>query len=156
MVSNFRRGFVVSTTFASVLVLAGCTGETDPSKAGLFDNLNNINTGEYDNQIAQGRAEAARIIRDNKAREASIANLNNQQRANSATAGRLRSKIASVQSQLSSAKANAAGDPAKLARLNQLGGQLSSVQAASQNGGSQSALNAELDSIRRSIRLLSS
>lgn len=156
MFSNFRHRVVTSTVLVSAMTLAGCTGETDPAKAGLFDNINNLNTGEYDRQIAQGKSEAARIIRANNARQASINSLNNQQQANTATAGRLRSQIASVQSQLSAAKAKAAGDPAKLARLNQLGGQLASVRTASQNGGSQSVLSAELSSIRKSIRALSS
>lgn len=156
MHTNFRRFLAAPTMLTAALALAGCTGETDPAKAGLFDNLNNLNKGEYNRQLAQGRSEAARIIADNKAREANIAGLQSQKRSNSATAGRLRSQIASVQSQLSAAKAKAAGDPAKLARLNQLGGQLSSVRAASQSGGSQSVLSAELASIRKSIRLLSS
>lgn len=156
MLTNFRRFLAAPTMLTAALALAGCTGETDPAKAGLFDNLNNLNKGEYNRQLAQGRSEAARIIADNNARQSNIAGLQSQKRSNSATAGRLRSQISSVQSQLSAARAKAAGDPAKLARLNQLGGQLSSVRAASQSGGSQSVLSAELSSIRKSIRLLSS
>jgi len=156
MLSTIRHRLMTSTVLIATISLAGCTGETDPAKAGLFDNINNLNTGEYERQIAQGKSEAARIIRDNNARQASINSLNNQKRANAATSSRLRSQIASVQSQLSAAKAKAAGDPAKLARLNQLGGQLASVRAASQQGGSQSALSAELSGIRKSIRALSS
>ncbi|WP_456385739.1 hypothetical protein [Profundibacter sp.] len=150
------RRLMTSTVLVSAMTLAGCTGETDPAKAGLFDNINNLNKGEYNRQLAQGKSEAARIIRANNAQQTNINSLNNQKRSNAATAGQLRSQIASVQSQLSAAKAKAAGDPAKLARLNQLGGQLASVRAASQSGGSQSALSAELSSIRKSIRALSS
>jgi hypothetical protein len=156
MFCNLNRRIGVSAVLVSVLALAGCTGETDPAKAGLFDTIRNVETGEYDRQIAQGKSEAARIIADNRRQEASIANLSNQKRANTATSNRLRSQIASVQAQLSAAKAKVAGDPAKLARLNQLGRQLASVRAASQAGGSSSALSAEVASVKRAIRLLAS
>ena len=140
----------------SGLLLGACTGETDPSKAGFFDNINNLNTGEYDRQIAAGEATAAGIARDNQRRQASVNSLNAQKSANSATANRLRGQISAARSDLSAARAKAGGDPAKLARLRQLEGQISSVQKASASGGSDAVLRRELSSIRSSIRAVSS
>lgn len=49
------------------VVLAGCTGETDPSKANLFDNINNLSTGEYKKQIAENNANIADLRSSNAA-----------------------------------------------------------------------------------------
>lgn len=140
----------------AVFVLAGCTGETDPSKAGLFDNINNISSGEYDSQIARNEAEAARIVRANQAQQANINTLNRQKNANSATLNRLNGQLSQARAELSSARAKVAGDPAKTAQLNNLQGQLSSIQKASASGGNNAVLSSELAGIRKSIRLLSS
>lgn len=153
MFVKFDR-YKIVVVAASALLLAGCTGETDPSKAGLFDNINNISSGEYDSQIAATEAEAARIVRDNQSKQSSIAGLNSQKSANSATVNRLRAQIASAQYELNSARSKVSGDAAKTAQLNNLQGQLSSIQKASASGGTSSVLSAELSGIRRSIRLL--
>jgi chromosome segregation ATPase len=148
------KRYTLAAAATSALVLAGCTGETDPSQAGLFDNINNISSGEYDNQIAAGEAEAQRIVRDNQSKQSSIASLNRQENANSATTSRLKGQLASAQSELNSARAKVAGNAAKTAQLNGLQSQLSSIQKASASGGTNSVLSAELSGIRRSIRLL--
>ncbi|GFE64084.1 hypothetical protein [Litoreibacter roseus] len=136
--------------------LAGCTGSTDPSEAGLFDNIRNINTGEYDRQIAQNEAEAARITRENQARQSSINSLNRQKASNASTISSLRREIAALQSQLSSLRADAGSDAGKLAQINQLENQLVEVRSDANNGASAGIVRAELGRIRSAVRALSS
>jgi hypothetical protein len=151
----FRLG-AGSAFLTSTLLLAACEGQTDPAKAGLFDNLNNLNRGEYNRQIAANEATAAQIVRDNQRSQASIGQLQSQKSANNATAGRLRGQISAARADLASARSRASGDPVKLARLSQLEKQISSVQQASTSGASEGVLSNELSSIRASIRAVSS
>lgn len=59
-------------------MLAGCTGEINPAKASLFDNLKNISSGEYDRQISEQNEEVEKIIASNKAARKNISSLETQ------------------------------------------------------------------------------
>jgi chromosome segregation ATPase len=138
----------------SALGLAACTGSTDPTTATLFDNIRNLQTGEYDRQIAAKDAEAAAIIANNRAAQSRISGLESQSASNSQAISALRAQIASVRGQAQAARAAVAGDPAKLARLNQLEGQISAVQADVNGGADPAVARAELNRVSAAIRAL--
>ncbi|WP_434618444.1 hypothetical protein [Tabrizicola sp. M-4] len=148
------RKSALSLLIGSVLGLAACTGSTDPTTATLFDNIRNLNSGEYDRQIAAKDAEAAAIIANNRAAQSRISGLESQSASNSQTIAALRSQIAAVRGQASSARAAVAGDPAKVARLNALEGQINAVQADVNAGGDPGVARAELNRVSAAIRAL--
>lgn len=140
--------------FGSAIVLAACTGSTDPTTATLFDNIRNLQTGEYDRQIAAKDAEAAAIIANNRAAESRISGLQAQSAANSRAIASLRSQIAAVRAEASAARAAVAGDPAKLSRLSQLEGQINAVQSDVNAGADPAVAQAELRRVSAAIRAL--
>lgn len=85
--------------FAVLVTVAACTGSTDPATATLFDNINNLNSGEYDRQIASNKAQANAIIAQNQAAEQRNAQLAAQKNANQQQINALRSQIAEVKAQ---------------------------------------------------------
>ena len=133
--------------------LAGCTGSTDPATATLFDNVRNLNSGEYDRQIYAKRAEANSIIAANDRSRANIARMESQRSANASTIASLRGQVASLRSQIASAKAS---NPGAAAQLNALNSQVSAVQSDVSAGGDPSVASAELARIRRAVVALSS
>jgi|GEM_PF-2089750 len=139
----------------AVSFIMGCSGSTDPLEADLFDNVRNINSGEYDRQIAAGEAEAAKIANANNDRQRSISSLNNQRNANANQIASLRAEIASARAELSAVRGRVANDPGKLARANALDEQLRAVDADARAGASASIVSNELKRIRRSVRALS-
>lgn len=148
-------------TFASLacagcmtVTLAGCTGSTDPATASLFDNIANLQSGEYDRQIAAKDAEAAAIIANNRAAESRIGGLQAQSASNQQKIAALRSQIAAVRGQAAAARSQIAADPAKVARLNQLEGQINAVQADANRGGDPDVARAELNRVSAAIRAL--
>jgi chromosome segregation ATPase len=138
----------------SAIGLSACTGSTDPTTATLFDNIRNLQTGEYDRQIAAKDAEAAAIIANNRAAQSRISGLESQSASNSQTIAALRAQIASVRGQASAARAAVAGDPAKLARLAQLESQINAVQADVNSGADPAVARAELNRVSAAIRAL--
>lgn len=138
----------------SVFGLAACTGSTNPTTATLFDNVRNLQTGEYDRQIAVKDSEAAAIIANNRAAESRISGLQAQSAANSRSIASLRSQIAAVRAEASAARAAVAGDPAKLSRLSQLEGQINAVQADANAGADPAVAQAELRRVSAAIRAL--
>jgi uncharacterized coiled-coil protein SlyX len=138
----------------SGLGLVACTGSTDPTTANIFDNVRNLQSGEYDRQIAAKDAEAAAIIANNRASQSRISGLESQSASNSQTIAALRSQIASVRGQASAARAAVAGDPAKLAQLTQLENQINAVQSDVNSGADPSVARAELNRVSAAIRAL--
>lgn len=136
-------------------LIAGCTGSTDPTSATLFDNIRNLNSGEYDRQRDTANAEAARISRANEAQRGSIASLERQSANNQATLKSLRAEISSLRSNISGAKAQAAGDAETLGQLQQLDTQLRAVDASLVSGGDPGVASREVSQIRSAFRALS-
>lgn len=129
-----RKLISVSTFGAVCLSLAGCTGSTNPETATLFDNINNLNSGEYDRQIAANKAEANAILANNRAAERRISSLEAQRASNSRAISSLKGQVSSARSAASAARSAAAGDPAKLAQVRALDAQLASVSAEINSG----------------------
>lgn len=136
------------------LLLAGCSGSTDPATATLFDNIQNLQSGEYDRQIAAKDAEAAAIMRNNQASQARITRMEGQSRANSSAIASLRRQIAQARSEAAAVRPQVAGDPVKAARLKQLEGQITAVQADLDAGVDPSVAKAELGRVSAAIRAL--
>lgn len=138
----------------ALAAVAGCTGSTDPATASLFDNVRNLQTGEYDRQIAAKDAEVSAILANNRAAESRISGLSAQSRSNNATIAALRSQIAAVRQQAAVARGKVAADPAKLARLDQLENQISAVQADVDRGSDAGVAQSELARVSAAIRAL--
>lgn len=134
--------------------LAGCTGSTDPATANLFDNVRNLQTGEYDRQIAAKDAQVSAILANNRAAESRIGGLSAQSKANSQKIAALRSQIAAARQEAAVARGKVAGDPAKLARLDQLENQISAVQSDVERGSDPGVAQAELARVSAAIRAL--
>lgn len=139
---------------AITLVAAGCSGSTDPATATLFDNIHNLQTGEYDRQIAAKDAEASALVRANQASQARITKLEGQSRANSAAIASLKSQIAAARAQAATARQQVAGDPGRTAQLRRLEGQIDAVQADVDAGMDPSVARAELGRVSAAIRAL--
>lgn len=142
-------------TALGVFLLAGCEGETDPAKANLFDNLRNIETGEYDRQIAANDAEVERIIASNNQAQRNINSLEAQKASNSREIASLRSEIKSLKSRLSALKSSAAGQ-ANPAKVSALESQVKAIEVDLNSGASPSTLRAELRQISSAISAFSS
>lgn len=144
--------FAALTTCLAGLV--GCTGETDPAKAGLFDNLANLNSGEYDRQISAKDAEANAIIANNRASEQRIANMQGQSSANARQISSLRQQIAKTKAQAAAARSKVASDPTKLSQLNALEAQIDGIQSDVNAGAVSSATRTELTRVSAAISAL--
>lgn len=140
----------------AMAALTGCSGETDPRKANVFDNIHNLNSGEYDRQVAAKEAEAQRIINANARSQRNIDQLRRTQASNASTIAALRSEIAAVRGEISGAKAKLAGNAAATRQLNQLSSQLTAVQNDVSRGGDAGVARSELKRIRAAVRALSS
>jgi chromosome segregation ATPase len=144
------KTFILGPAVVAFLV-AGCTGSTNPADAGLFDNIRNLETGEYDRQIAAKEAEAAAITRAN----ANIAADNSAKQAqtvsNSALIADLKAEIRALRMELSAIRSRASADPAKLDRIE---GQIAAVEADLAGGGDPSALSAEVRRLKLAVRAL--
>lgn len=152
MIKHLSKGLLL----ASVVGLAGCTGSTNPETAHLFDNIRNLQTGEYDRQIAAKDAQAQAIIANNRASEARIGQMQRQASSNSAQISALRSQISSVRAEAATARSRVAGDPAKSAQLNRLEGQITAIQADVNAGGDPAVSRRELNQVSAAIRALTS
>ncbi len=141
--------------FAVLVTVAACTGSTDPATATLFDNINNLNSGEYDRQIASNKAQANAIIAQNQAAEQRNAQLAAQKNANQQQINALRSQIAEVKAQGAKARAASASDPAKLAQVNALDKQLGALESDVASGTDPSVARSELNRIKAAYRALS-
>ena len=137
------------------ILLTGCEGQTDPSKANIFDNLRNIETGEYDRQIAKNDAEVERIIASNNAAQRNINSLEAQKVSNSTEIASLRSEIASLKSRLSALRSSSAGQ-ANAAQVSALEGQVKAIEADLNAGASPKTLRSELRHISAAISAFSS
>jgi hypothetical protein len=150
MKTKFKFAFFV-TCFSGLI---GCTGETDPAKAGLFDNLANLNSGEYNRQIAAKDAEANAIIANNRASEQRIASLERQSSANASQISSLRGQIANTRAQATAARSKIGSDPAKISQLNALESQLNGIQSDVNAGSVSSATRTELTRVSAAISAL--
>ncbi|MEL6508274.1 MAG: hypothetical protein AAFQ32_00655 [Pseudomonadota bacterium] len=141
---------------AGVMIgLMGCTGSTDPETASLFDNINNLQSGEYDRQIAQNEADAAAILANNRAAEQRIAGLESQRGVNARTIGELKSRVASARNSAAQARANAGGDTVKLQRISALEGQITAVEAEINAGSADPrSASSELSRIRSALNAI--
>ncbi len=119
-------------TFAAaslgLVAMAGCTGSTNPETAGLFDNIRNLNSGEYDRQIAQNRSQAEAILANNRAAEARIGQMERQRAANETQLAALRRQAANARAQANQARARVAGNPEQEQRVNALITQISAIE----------------------------
>ncbi len=147
--------FSKPVAFVSLIAIAGCTGSTDPTTATLFDNIANLNSGEYDRQIANNKAQADAIIAQNRAAEQRNAQLAAQRDANSTEIASLRQQIAEVKAQGAQARAASASDPVKLQQVQALDNQLSAVERDVNSGASASVVSSELNRIKAAYRALS-
>lgn len=111
-----------------LIAMAGCTGSTNPETAGLFDNIRNLNSGEYDRQIAQNRSQAEAILANNRAAEARIAQNERQRAANETQLAALRRQAANARAEANQARARVAGNPAQEQRINALITQISAIE----------------------------
>jgi uncharacterized phage infection (PIP) family protein YhgE len=143
MTSDIIR-FSKPMVLTSLLFVAGCTGSTDPTTATVFDNIANLNSGEYDRQIAQ-----------NKAAEQRNAQLAAQRNANQSEINSLRQQIADVKAQGAKARAASASDPVKLQQVQALDRQLVAVERDVSSGASPSVVRPELSRIKAAYRALS-
>lgn len=144
----------LSAAFSAVLAVAACAGSTNPETAGLFDNVRNLSNGEYDRQIAAKDAEAAAIVRNNNASKARIGAMQQQASANANEIQQLRAQIAAVREQAAGVRGQIAGDANKIARLNQLEGQVTAIQADVNAGATPAVARAELQRVSAAIRAL--
>lgn len=152
---------VFSKTRLMVLVvsgaaLAGCTGSTDPTEATVFDNIRNINSGEYDRQIAAKEAEADAIVAANEARQRNISSLEGQRAANAETIAALRAEIAQLQAEAAAVRASAGSDAATIQQIDRIDTQLVAVRNDVDAGADPAVVRNELGRIRSAIRALSS
>ncbi|WP_424980027.1 hypothetical protein [Leisingera sp. S232] len=132
--------------------LGACTGSTNPEEASLFDNIHNLNTGEYDRQIESNKARAQAILANNRAAESRISGLENQAASNSRTIASLRNDIAETKAVAQQARASSAGDTAAIQRVSVLEQQLRSVESEVKSGtASPSVAKAELRRIRSAL-----
>lgn len=154
MTSDLFR-FSKPVTLVSLIALAGCTGSTDPTTATLFDNIANLNSGEYDRQIAQNKAQADAILAQNKAAEQRNAQLAAQRNANQSEINALRQQIAEVKAQGAKARAASASDPVKLQQVQALDNQLGAVERDVSSGADPSVVRNELNRIKSAYRALS-
>lgn len=142
---------LVLSAAAVTLLLAGCTGSTNPADAGLFDNIRNLQSGEYDRQIAAKEAEAAAITRANATIAADNSAMQAQSASNTALIAQLRAEIQALRAESSALRSNASVDKAQLDRID---GQITAVEADLANGGDPSVLSAEMRRLRMAIRAL--
>lgn len=149
-----RTASLVACVFAVTAALSGCTGSTNPAEAGLFDNIRNLNTGEYDRQIAAKEAEAAAIARSNASMQAGITSMESQSRANTSAIASLRAEIASLRAEASAARVRIGSDSVRLGQLDRLEGQISAIEADANAGADPSVLRAEIKRNRAAIRAL--
>ena len=134
------------------LGLSACTGSTDPATATLFDNIRNLNSGEYTRQINAKQSQANALRGANARSRANIARMESQRAANASTIASLRGQAAALRSQISAAKA---ANPGASAQLNALSSQVSAVQSDLSSGGDPGVAAAELRRIRSAVRALS-
>lgn len=149
-----RLKSVFSSAIGCIL-LAGCEGETDPSKANIFDNLRNIDTGEYNRQIAANESEVERIIASNNAAQRNINSLEANKTSNSREIASLRSEIAMLRSRLSALRSSAVGKT-NAAQVSALEGQVTAVEADLDAGASPKTLRSELRNLSTAISAFSS
>lgn len=139
---------------ALAILLAGCTGSTNPADAGLFDNIRNLESGEYDRQIAAKEAEAAAITRANASLQADNNAKQATTQSNSALIAKLRAEISALRAESSSIRSKIAGDPDRIGQLDRLDGQITAVEADLTNGADPSVLSGEMQRLRTAIRAL--
>ncbi len=135
--------------------LAACTGSTDPTTATLFDNITNLNSGEYDRQIASNQAQANAILAQNKAAEQRNAQLAAQRNANQKEIDALRKQIADVKAQGAKARSASASSPEKLQQVKALDNQLLAVERDISGGMDPAVARSELSRIKSAYRALS-
>lgn len=135
--------------------LTACTGSTDPATGTVFDNFRNLQSGEFDRQIADKQAQADAIIAANNRSRQRIGSLEQQRASNASALPRLRAELASVRSEIAAARAAAQGNPARLSQLSALESQARAIDSDVARGGDASIASRELSSIRSAVRALS-
>jgi chromosome segregation ATPase len=149
------RHMTLAAASLGLVALAGCTGSTNPETAGLFDNIRNLNSGEYDRQIAQNRSQAQAILANNRAAEARIGQMERQRSANETQLAALRRQAADARAQANQARARVAGNPAQEQRVNALITQISAIEQDINSGTVEPAsASRELNQITALIRTI--
>ncbi|WP_342070364.1 hypothetical protein [Yoonia algicola] len=139
----------------AIMMLANCTGSTNPAEATLFDNIANLQSGEYDSQLAAKEAQAQAIINANNATEGRINQMESQRASNAAVIASLRGQVADLRAEIGAAKGKMSGNAAATAQLNSLDSQAIAVQRDVEAGGDAEIARAELSRIRSAVRALS-
>ncbi len=139
---------------AVAALLSGCTGSTNPADAGLFDNIRNLESGEYDRQIAAKEAEAAAITRANASLQADNSAKQARTQANAALIAQLQAEIRSLRAESSAIRTRIAADPDRITELDRLDGQITAVEADLAAGGDPNVLSGEMRRLRSAIRAL--
>ena len=139
----------------SLTAIAGCTGSTDPTTATFPDNLANLNSGEYDRQIAQNKAWAAAIEAQNNSATRRNAQLEKLRDVNQREITALRKQIEAVKVQGDKAHAASASDPVKLKQVQALDNQLVEVERDVLSAPDPSVLWKELEQIKLAYHALS-
>ena len=144
-------------SLASVLVLANCTGETDPAKTNIFENIQATRPGGiFDQQIAARNAEAEALRMNNRNTQSRINTLDRQSRTNAATIADLRSEVASLRAEIASARSRLAAGSSQAEQLASLDRQALAVQRDVEAGGDVRVARRELSQIRSTVRQISS
>lgn len=138
------------------LGLTACTGSTDPATGTVFDNFRNLQSGEFDRQIAAKQAQARSIEAANARSQSRINTLERQRASNASAIAGLRGQVSSLRSQISAARAANAGNAGAQAQLAALNSQVNAVNAELASGGDASIARSELLRIRAAVSALSS
>lgn len=138
------------------LGLTACTGSTDPATGTVFDNFRNLQSGEFDRQIAAKQAQARSIEAANARSQSRINTLERQRASNASAIAGLRGQVSSLRSQISAARAANAGNAGAQAQLAALNSQVNAVNAELASGGDASIARSELLRIRAAVAALSS
>jgi hypothetical protein len=150
----FANKTLVSSLILGSIFVAGCSGNTNPAEANLFENIYNLNNGVYDGQIASKEAQAAAIVNKNAATKKNIAAQQTQTGANAALIAALSEEIRKLQAQASSLRSGAANDPAKLKKISIIDMQISEVSSDLNGGGNPAVLRNEVAQIKAAISAL--
>ena len=151
MFLNIKNSIAFTILGSSLLA---CTGSTNPETANLFDNIKNLESGEYDRQIKAKDDQAAAIIANNQAANKRIATLKSTSASNSKNISAMRGQIASARAQAQATRQQIGSDSAKLAKLNSYERQISAIEADVSGGGDPSVGSRELRNVVSAMRTL--
>ena len=148
------RYVAAAVVTAGTLGLSGCTGSTNPAEASFFDNIVNLNRGEYDRQIQEKDAQVASISASNAATEARIQGQRSTRATNAALISDLKSAITAARADISRAKQALAAEPAKLQEVNAIEVRINAVARDVDRGEASGGALEQVNRLRQEIRAL--